>query len=78
MDTITIELAATAIPAKRRLKFGLKRLALAGLDEVSLGSCEFLRACAGTRIREKGLGKGGARWPFRSVVFSRYTDLIIR
>ena len=31
MDTITIERVATAIPAKRRLKFGLKRLALAGL-----------------------------------------------
>jgi len=31
MDTITIERVATAIPAKRRLEFGLKRLALAGL-----------------------------------------------
>src|SRR6516164_1516086 len=31
MDTITIERAATAIPMKRRPKFGLKRLALACL-----------------------------------------------
>ena len=31
IDTITIERAATAIPVKPRLKFGLKRLALACL-----------------------------------------------
>ena len=31
MDTIAIERAATAIPAKRRPKFGLKRLAFTGL-----------------------------------------------
>jgi membrane fusion protein, multidrug efflux system len=44
MDTITIERAATAIPAKRRLKFGLKRLALACLAlAVTLGGIAYGR-----------------------------------
>src|ERR1700747_300013 len=44
MDTITIERAATAIPVKRRLKFGLKRLALACLAlAVTLGGIVYGR-----------------------------------
>ena len=44
MDTITIERAATAIPVKRRLKFGLKRLALAWLAlAVTLGGIAYGR-----------------------------------
>src|ERR1700730_4664458 len=44
MDTITIERAATAIPVKRRLKFGLKRLALACLAlAVTLGGIAYGR-----------------------------------
>src|SRR5580692_7997944 len=44
MDTITIERAATAIPMKRRLKFGLKRLALACLAlAVTLGGIAYGR-----------------------------------
>ena len=44
MDTITIERVATAIPAKRRLKFGLKRLTLAGLAlAVTLGGIAYGR-----------------------------------
>jgi membrane fusion protein (multidrug efflux system) len=44
MDTITIERAATTIPAKRRLKFGLKRLALTGLAlTVALGGIAYGR-----------------------------------
>ena len=42
MDTITIERAATAIPARRRLKFGLKHLALACLAlAVTLGGIAY-------------------------------------
>jgi membrane fusion protein, multidrug efflux system len=44
MDTITIERVATAIPAKRRLKFGLKRLALTGLAlAITLGGITYGR-----------------------------------
>src|SRR5215472_10730975 len=44
MDTITIERAATAIPVKRRLKFGLKRLAFACLARaVTLGGIAYGR-----------------------------------
>jgi membrane fusion protein (multidrug efflux system) len=44
MDTITIERAATAIPGKRRLKFGLKRVALACLAlAVTLGGITYGR-----------------------------------
>ena len=44
MDAITIERAATAIPVKRRLKFGLKRLALACLAvAVTLGGIVYGR-----------------------------------
>ena len=43
-DTIVIERAATAIPAKRRVKFGLKRLALAGLAlAITLGGIGYGR-----------------------------------
>jgi hypothetical protein len=42
MDTIAIERAATAIPAKRRPKFGLKRLALTGLAlAITLGGIAY-------------------------------------
>ena len=44
IDTITIERAATAIPVKPRLKFGLKRLALACLAlAVTLGGIAYGR-----------------------------------
>ncbi len=44
MDTIAIERAATAIPAKRRPKFGLKRLALTGLAlAITLGGIAYGR-----------------------------------
>ena len=44
IDTITIERAATAIPVKPRLKFGLKRLALACLAvAATLGSITYGR-----------------------------------
>src|SRR5580693_5510711 len=44
MDTIAIERAATAIPAKRRPKFGLKRLALTGLVlAITLGGIAYGR-----------------------------------
>jgi membrane fusion protein, multidrug efflux system len=44
MDTIAIQRAATAIPAKRRPKFGLKRLALTGLAlAITLGGIAYGR-----------------------------------
>src|SRR5580692_3162563 len=44
MDTIAIERAATAIPAKRRPKFGLKGLALTGLAlAITLGGIAYGR-----------------------------------
>jgi membrane fusion protein (multidrug efflux system) len=44
MDTVAIERAATAVPEKRRLRFGLKHLALAGLAlAITLGGIAYGR-----------------------------------